>query len=64
LVKPGLSGLAQVNGLRGDNGDMEIAMQKRILADTFYVKKWTMSLDMVIIIKTIILLITGDRNAR
>jgi putative colanic acid biosynthesis UDP-glucose lipid carrier transferase len=64
LVKPGLSGLAQVNGLRGDNGDMEIAMQKRILADTFYVKKWTMSLDMLIIIKTIILLITGDRNAR
>jgi len=64
LVKPGLSGLAQVNGLRGDNGDMEIAMQKRILADTFYVKKWTMSLDMVIIIKTIILLITGDRHAR
>ena len=64
LVKPGLSGLAQVNGLRGDHGDMEIAMQKRILADTFYVKKWTMSLDMVIIIKTIILLITGDRNAR
>ena len=64
LVKPGLSGLAQVNGLRGDHGDMEIAMQKRILADTFYVKKWTMSLDMVIIIKTIILLIAGDRNAR
>ena len=64
LVKPGLSGLAQVNGLRGDHGDMEISMQKRILADTFYVKKWTMSLDMVIIIKTIILLITGDRNAR
>ena len=64
LVKPGISGLAQVNGLRGDNGDMEIAMQKRILADNFYVKKWTMSLDIVIIIKTIILLIAGDKNAR
>ncbi|KIA84483.1 glycosyl transferase [Kaistella solincola] len=64
LVKPGISGLAQVNGLRGDNGYMEIAMKKRILADNFYVKKWTMSLDIVIIIKTIILLIAGDKNAR
>lgn len=64
LVNPGLTGLAQVNGLRGDSGNMEIAMQKRILADAFYVKKWTMSLDLVIIIKTIFLLFRGDKNAR
>lgn len=63
LVKPGITGLAQVNGLRGDNGDMELNMQKRILADAFYVKNWSVSLDSVIIFKTIFLVITGDKNA-
>lgn len=63
LVKPGITGLAQVNGLRGDNGDMDIEMQKRILADAFYVKNWTVSLDLVIVLKTIFLVIGGDKNA-
>ena len=64
LVKPGVTGLAQVNGLRGDTGkDMDIEMQKRILADAFYVKNWTFSLDLVIILKTFFLLIRGDKNA-
>lgn len=63
LVKPGVTGLAQVNGLRGDAGNMELEMQKRILADAFYVKNWTISLDIVIIIKTSFLVIGGDKNA-
>ena len=64
LVKPGVTGLAQVNGLRGDTGDdMNIEMQKRILADAFYVKNWGISLDFVIIIKTMFLVIFGDKNA-
>lgn len=63
LVKPGVTGLAQVNGLRGDIGDMDINMQKRILADAFYVKNWSLSLDLVIILKTIFLVIGGDKNA-
>lgn len=63
LVKPGITGLAQVNGLRGDTGDMEIKMKKRILADAFYVKNWSISLDLVIIFKTIFLVIGGDKNA-
>lgn len=63
LVKPGITGLAQVNGLRGDIGNMEIKMQKRILADAFYVKNWSVSLDAIIIIKTIFLVIGGDKNA-
>lgn len=64
LVKPGITGLAQVNGLRGDAGDMNIEMRKRALADTFYVKKWSFSLDFVIMFKTIFLVIVGDKNAR
>lgn len=63
LVKPGVTGLAQVNGLRGDMGNMDIKMQKRILADAFYVKNWSLSLDLVIILKTIFLVIGGDKNA-
>lgn len=63
LVKPGVTGLAQVNGLRGDSGNMDIKMQKRILADAFYVKNWSFSLDFVIILKTVFLVICGDKNA-
>lgn len=63
LVKPGITGLAQVSGLRGDNGDMEIEMKKRILADSFYVKNWSISLDLVIILKTILLVLKGDKHA-
>ena len=64
LVKPGITGLAQVNGLRGDVGDMNIQMKKRYVADSYYVRNWSLSLDFVIILKTIILLIQGDKNAR
>lgn len=64
MVKPGITGLAQVSGLRGDEGDMDIGMKKRILADSFYVKNWSFSMDIVIILKTIFLIIVGDKNAR
>lgn len=64
LVKPGITGLAQVSGLRGDMGDMSIEMKKRILADIFYVKNWSLVLDFVIIFKTTFLLIKGDKKAR
>jgi putative colanic acid biosynthesis UDP-glucose lipid carrier transferase len=63
LVKPGITGLAQVNGLRGNEGNMDIKMQKRILADAFYVKNWTVILDLIIILKTVFLVIGGDKNA-
>ena len=63
LVKPGITGLAQVSGLRGDTGEMEIEMKKRILADSFYVKNWSLTLDIVIILKTFLLMIEGDQKA-
>jgi putative colanic acid biosynthesis UDP-glucose lipid carrier transferase len=43
---------------------MEIEMQKRILADAFYVKNWTIILDGILILKTIFLIIFGDKNAK
>ena len=63
MVNPGISGLAQVSGLRGDAGDMNIGMKKRILADSFYVRNWSFSMDIVIIFKTIFLIIIGDKKA-
>lgn len=63
MVKPGITGLAQVNGLRGDKDDMKIEMEKRILADSFYVKNWSFTLDLIIIFKTLVLMIEGDKNA-
>jgi putative colanic acid biosynthesis UDP-glucose lipid carrier transferase len=64
IVNPGITGLAQVNGLRGDSGDVELEMKKRILADTFYVRNWSFVLDLVIILKTVLLVIGGDKNAK
>jgi putative colanic acid biosysnthesis UDP-glucose lipid carrier transferase len=64
LVSPGITGLAQVNGLRGDAGDVEVEMNKRVLADAFYVRNWSFVLDLVIILKTVLLVLTGDKNAK
>lgn len=63
LVKPGITGLAQVNGLRGDKGNRHLQMKKRIIADSFYVKNWSLSLDFIIILKTLVLMLKGDENA-
>lgn len=62
LVNPGITGLAQVNGLRGDDGDVEVEMNKRILADAFYARNWSFVLDLVIILKTVLLVIKGDKK--
>lgn len=64
MVTPGITGLAQVNGLRGDAGDVEVEMNKRVLADAFYVRNWSFMLDLVIILKTVLLVIGGDKNAK
>ncbi|MEY8758017.1 exopolysaccharide biosynthesis polyprenyl glycosylphosphotransferase [Chryseobacterium tongliaoense] len=64
MVSPGITGLAQVSGLRGDSGDVEVEMNKRILADAFYVRNWSFVLDLVIILKTTLLVISGDKNAK
>ena len=62
-VKPGITGLAQVNGHRGDRENMDVEMQKRVLADIFYVRNWSLVLDFIIVFKTAYLVIFGDKNA-
>lgn len=62
-VKPGITGLAQVNGHRGDRENMDIEMQKRVMADLFYVRNWSFILDCIIVLKTGYLILFGDKNA-
>lgn len=60
-VKPGISGLAQINGFRG--GDDLESMKGRIEFDLEYIRNWSIVLDLLIIFKTIFLFIGGDKNA-
>lgn len=53
LVKPGITGWAQINGWRGET-DTDEKMEKRIEADLEYVKNWSLWLDLQIIAKTAI----------
>lgn len=62
-IRPGITGLSQITGLRGESDNMLLEMQKRILSDTFYIRNWTLSIDLIIIVKTIFVLIKGDTKA-
>ena len=52
LVKPGITGWAQINGWRGET-DSDEKMLKRIQYDLDYIKHWSLRLDLKIIILTI-----------
>jgi putative colanic acid biosynthesis UDP-glucose lipid carrier transferase len=52
LIKPGITGWAQVNGWRGET-DTDEKMQKRIEYDLEYLKNWSLVLDIKIILLTI-----------
>jgi putative colanic acid biosynthesis UDP-glucose lipid carrier transferase len=58
-VKPGITGLAQVSGWRGETDTLD-KMQKRIEYDLAYIRNWSLWLDMRIIFKTIIKEFTGE----
>jgi putative colanic acid biosynthesis UDP-glucose lipid carrier transferase len=59
-VKPGITGLAQVNGYRG--GDDLDSMTKRVDLDLVYLSQWSLRMDMLIILKTAVMVWT-DRRA-
>lgn len=62
FVKPGITGLAQVSGYRGEvESDSDII--GRVKFDIYYVENWSVLLDVKIIIKTIIKAVKGDEKA-
>lgn len=62
LVLPGISGLAQVNGCRGETKTTK-EMQRRINFDLYYIHRWNFWLDIQIIIQTLVNIVRGDQNA-
>ncbi|MES2688927.1 MAG: sugar transferase [Bacteroidota bacterium] len=61
-VKPGITGLSQVMGYRGEIANKH-ALNNRVRIDIFYLKKWNFGLDLMIIFRTAKLLVLGDKNA-
>jgi putative colanic acid biosynthesis UDP-glucose lipid carrier transferase len=60
-VKPGITGWAQVNGLRGETETLD-KMQARVAHDIDYLRNWSLMFDLMIIAKTV-LVVFRDRNA-
>jgi putative colanic acid biosysnthesis UDP-glucose lipid carrier transferase len=54
-AKPGLTGLAQVNGLRGEIQELR-GMRDRIAADNLYIDSWSLGLDIAILAKTALII--------
>ncbi len=62
FVKPGITGLAQVKGYRGEiESDDDII--KRVKYDIFYLENWSFVLDINIIIRTILNVFKGEEKA-
>lgn len=61
-VKPGITGLAQVKGFRGEI-ETDEDMINRIKFDVFYIEKWSLILDLKIIVQTVINIFKGEEKA-
>lgn len=62
LVKPGITGWAQVNGSRGEV-QSQLEMRTRVAFDLWYIENWSFWLDCQIIFQTIVNLLKGDEKA-
>lgn len=61
-VKPGITGLAQCMGYRGETRDLA-DMENRIRLDRFYIENWSFWLDVKIIVLTVVSLVRGSEKA-
>jgi putative colanic acid biosynthesis UDP-glucose lipid carrier transferase len=62
FVLPGITGWAQVKGLRGETSDHQL-MQERVEADIWYLENWSLFLDMKIVFLTAWHMLAGSENA-
>lgn len=62
LVKPGISGLAQITGYRGGNLNID-HMSKRFGKDIQYIRGYSFALDVYITFQTLKQMLTGQTNA-
>jgi len=61
-VKPGITGLAQVNGYRGEITTIH-DIEKRVEHDVKYIENWSFNLDLRILLKTFWVLFRGQEKA-
>lgn len=61
-VKPGITGLAQVKGFRGEI-ETEEDMVNRIKLDVFYIENWSLVMDIKIIFQTVFNIFKGEDKA-
>ncbi len=61
-VKPGITGLAQVNGYRGEIKRLH-DIKKRVRLDANYIENWTFNMDLKIILLTIWVILKGQERA-
>lgn len=62
LIKPGITGWAQVNGYRGLTEELW-QMERRVEYDVWYIENWKFMLDLKIIVRTVLNAIQGEKNA-
>jgi putative colanic acid biosynthesis UDP-glucose lipid carrier transferase len=58
-VKPGITGWAQVNGLRGETATLD-KMEARVQYDLDYLRNWSLWLDLWIVLKTVKVVLTRE----
>jgi putative colanic acid biosynthesis UDP-glucose lipid carrier transferase len=51
-IKPGITGLAQIRGYRGETKELE-QMQNRVKYDLEYINNWSLWLDLTILVRTL-----------
>jgi putative colanic acid biosynthesis UDP-glucose lipid carrier transferase len=61
-VKPGITGLAQAKGYRGET-ETVLKMKNRVKLDRFYAENWSLVFDLKILVLTAIHIFKGDENA-
>ncbi len=59
-VAPGMTGLAQVHGMRGETQTLE-QMEARLKYDLEYLRNWSPLLDLKILFKTLLIVARGDK---
>ena len=62
LIKPGITGWAQVNGYRGLTEALW-QMERRVEYDVWYIENWSFILDLKIIVRTVLNAVRGEKNA-
>ena len=62
LVKPGITGVAQVKGYRGETKQLK-DMEGRVREDVWYIENWSLALDINLIALTVWNVIKGDEKA-